>query len=63
MCVKRQVEAVEYQSVFNRRELKYKITKEQKEIILKAIEPYMQLDQYGKTTIRNIYLIQKIIDL
>lgn len=50
---------MEYKNVFNRRELKYKITKEQKEIILKAIEPYMQLDQYGKTTIRNIYFDTK----
>ena len=44
-----------FQTVFKRYELKYLITLEQKEIILKAIEPYMQLDKYGRTTIRNIY--------
>ncbi len=44
-----------YQSVFNRRELKYMLTSSQKQKILRAIEPYMELDKYGKTTIRNIY--------
>lgn len=44
-----------YQKVFKRYELKYMITKEQKEKILKAMEPYMALDEYGRTTIRNIY--------
>lgn len=44
-----------YQNVFKRYELKYMLTKEQKEIIVKAIEPYMALDKYGRTTIRNIY--------
>jgi len=42
-------------NVFERYELKYIITKEQKNAVLKALEPYMQMDQYGKTTIRNIY--------
>ena len=45
-----------YQSVFKRYELKYLLTKAQKERILCAMEPYMALDQYGRTTIRNIYL-------
>ena len=31
------------------------ITLEQKELILKAMLPYMELDKYGKTTIRNLY--------
>lgn len=43
------------QDVFKRYELKYMITKEQKEKLLKAMEPYMALDKYGRTTIRNIY--------
>lgn len=42
-------------TVFKRYELKYLLTIEQKETILQAMCPYMQLDKYGKTTIRNIY--------
>lgn len=42
-------------TVFQRHELKYLITKEQKERIVKAISPYMQIDEYGRTTIRNLY--------
>jgi len=44
-----------YQNVFKRYELKYLLTQEQKEKILQAMEPHMTLDQYGRTTIRNIY--------
>lgn len=44
-----------YQAVFQRYELKYILTQEQKMQILTEIEPYMKLDQYGRTTIRNIY--------
>ncbi len=44
-----------YQSIFKRYELKYMITQEQKEKVLSAIEPYMTIDEYGRTTIRNIY--------
>lgn len=44
-----------YQAIFKRHEIKYMITLAQKEKILKAMEPYMELDQYGRTTIRNIY--------
>ncbi len=44
-----------YQSVFKRYELKYMITQEQKERIVKAMEPYMKMDKYGRTVIRNIY--------
>ncbi len=43
------------QTVFKRYEFKYMITPYQKEKVLKAIEPYMKLDKYGRTTIRNIY--------
>ena len=46
---------MEYQNVFRRYELKYIITQEQKEKIIKAIEPYMALDEYGRTVIRKIY--------
>ena len=44
-----------YQTIFKRYELKYMLTQKQKQKILKAMEPYMALDQYGRTTIRNIY--------
>ena len=42
-------------SVFQRHELKYILTKEQKQRIIEGILPYMKLDHYGRTTIRNIY--------
>lgn len=44
-----------YKAVFKRHELKYILSKEQKEHILKSVEPYMKLDEYGRTTIQNIY--------
>ena len=44
-----------FQTIFKRYEMKYLLTEEQKEKILAAMEPYMQLDKYGRTTIRNIY--------
>ena len=44
-----------YQANFKRYELKYIITLEQKERILETMKPYMALDKYGRTTIRNIY--------
>lgn len=43
------------QMVFKRYEIKYLLTRKQKESILAAMEPYMELDEYGRTTIRNIY--------
>lgn len=58
-----------YQAVFKRFELKYLLTRAQKETVLAAIAPYMAPDQYGRTTIRNIYfdtdtyrLIRRSID-
>jgi len=45
-----------FQTVFKRYELKYILTMEQKEKILAAMAPYMIADQYGRTTVRNIYL-------
>ncbi len=47
--------AVAYQAVFKRYEIKYMLTVEQKAKVLEAMEPYMALDKYGRTTIRNIY--------
>lgn len=44
-----------YQSVFKRYELKYLLTEKQKAAVLAAMAPHMVLDQYGRTTIRNIY--------
>jgi hypothetical protein len=43
------------QTVFKRYELKYLLTMAQKETVLKAMAPYMTLDKYGRTTIRNLY--------
>ncbi len=44
-----------FQTVFKRYELKYMLTLEQKQRVLKAMVPYMRLDKYGRTTIRNLY--------
>lgn len=43
------------QMIFKRYEMKYLLTQKQKERILRAMEPYMEPDQYGRSTIRNIY--------
>lgn len=43
------------QTTFKRYEIKYVITKEQKKTILEKMNEYMKLDQYGRTTIQNIY--------
>ncbi|MBR3844670.1 MAG: polyphosphate polymerase domain-containing protein [Clostridia bacterium] len=44
-----------FKTVFSRYEYKYIITREQKETLLNAMAPYMKQDQYGKSTIRNLY--------
>lgn len=44
-----------FQTVFKRYELKYLLTADQKERVLDAMRPYITLDQYGRTTIRNLY--------
>lgn len=44
-----------YQSVFRRYELKFLLTPAQKARILAAMAPHMELDAYGRTTIRNLY--------
>ncbi len=46
---------MKYQNTFKRYEIKYVITEGQKEAVLAAMKPYMKLDKYGRTTIRNIY--------
>mgnify|MGYP002514764460 CR=1 FL=1 len=58
-----------YQSVFKRFEKKYLLTLEQKEKLLKEMAGHMKLDEYGQSTIRNIYfdtddylLIRRSID-
>ena len=45
-----------FQTVFKRYELKYLLNSAQKQAVMRAMEPYMHLDQYGRTIIRNIYL-------
>lgn len=44
-----------YQNVFERYEIKYFLTKTQKEALIKEMDGRMQSDKYGRTTIRNIY--------
>lgn len=41
--------------VFQRYEIKYLLNRKQKERVLRAMKPYMELDRYGRNTIRNIY--------
>lgn len=43
------------QMTFKRYELKYLLTKQDKERLLAAMEPHMKLDSYGRTIIRNLY--------
>jgi SPX domain protein involved in polyphosphate accumulation len=45
-----------YQATFKRYELKYLLSKQEKEKVLEAMAAYMELDKYGRCTIRNIYL-------
>ena len=44
-----------YQTVFQRYELKYLMTKEQKAAALQEMEAHLTPDPYGRTTIRNLY--------
>ena len=53
--IKIEESAMAYQKVFQRYEIKYMITEEQKAKILEAMAPYMVMDKYGESTIRNIY--------
>ncbi len=43
------------QMIFQRHELKYMISVQQQEEILKALEPYMTADKFGHSSIRNLY--------
>ena len=43
------------QMVFKRYEMQYLITRQQRDLIVKAMEPYMSLDEYGRSEIRNLY--------
>ena len=44
-----------YQDTFKRYEMKYLLNAGQKKEFLKTMNRYMVLDQYGRTTIQNIY--------
>lgn len=44
-----------YQTTFERYEMKYLLTAAQKQHLLAAMQQHMALDDYGRTTIRNIY--------
>ena len=44
-----------YQNVFQRYELKYLITKQQKAEIIDRMKNYMEEDEFGKTSVRNLY--------
>ncbi len=46
---------MKYQNTFKRYEMKYMLTYKQKEAIVATISPYMRMDKYGRTTIRNLY--------
>lgn len=46
---------MENQMIFKRYELKYLVTKEQRDEILWATEPYMTADRFFHSSIRNIY--------
>ena len=42
-------------TTMQRYEMKYLLGPREKAAVLEAMSPYMQLDQYGRTTIRNVY--------
>lgn len=46
---------MESQMVFKRYEIKYLMNRRQQDAILKAMDPYMSIDRYGHSSIRNIY--------
>ena len=47
---------MDYQNIFKRHEMKYLLSRQEKERMLEAMKPYMRPDPYGHTSIRNIYL-------
>ncbi len=63
------MQAMAIQTVFKRYEMKYLLTRQQKQTLLQAMAEHMVLDQYGRTLIRSIYydtgnyrLIRRSID-
>ncbi len=44
-----------YQHIFERYEIKYRISRRQMETLLKDMEPHMEGDKYGRSTICNVY--------
>ena len=44
-----------YQMTFRRYELKFMLTRAQKQALLEIMEPCMSLDRFGRTTIQNLY--------
>lgn len=46
---------MDYQNIFKRHEIKYLLSRQQKEQMLEALKPHMRTDRYGHTCIRNIY--------
>ena len=43
------------QTTFKRYEIKYLLSQQQKDALLRVMEPYMSIDAYGRTSIRNVY--------
>ena len=41
--------------VFERYEIKYLLTREQKDTVMSAMAPHMEPDSFGRSTIRNLY--------
>ena len=41
--------------VFQRYEIKYLLTREQKDAVISAMAPHMEPDSFGRSTIRNLY--------
>lgn len=46
---------MEHQTVFERYEIKYLLDSRQRDAVLRAMEPYMAPDQYGRSLVRNVY--------
>ena len=59
MILQKEGENQMVQNVFNRIEKKYLLNETQYQAMRKALEPYMQVDNYGLHTIRNIYFDTK----
>ncbi len=54
---------MDYQQIFKRHEIKYLLSMQEKEFILEIMKPYMRLDKYGHSTIRNVYFDTDIFRL